>query len=121
MKGHAVLLVDDDEMVVKLLESTFAKSTYRVLTANNGPQALALMEHQSVSLIISDNKMPEMSGIEVFSEVRRRWPDCGRVLLTGYAEVEDTISAINDGWVHRFITKPWAPDQLLQTVDEMVG
>src|SRR5437016_9260938 len=101
MKKHTILIVDDEPMVIRLLEMTFSTDPYQVLTASSGPAALSLLESQSVSLIISDNQMPEMTGIELLSQVGRRWPQSVRILLTGFADAEVTMSAINEGRVHR--------------------
>jgi len=120
MKEHTILLVDDEPKVLRLEARIFAGSGYHILTATNGPEALALMESQPVSLIISDHKMPGMTGVELLSEARRRGYDCARILLTGYADVEATLAAINEGWVHRFLTKPFDDEQLLRTVEEVL-
>ena len=118
MKKHTILLVDDEPMVIRLLEMTFADQDYGLLTASSGAEALTLLASHEVSLVLSDNKMAEMTGIELLREVSERWPDCARLLLTGFAEAEIVMAAINDGRVHRFITKPWDPDQLLRVVKE---
>jgi response regulator RpfG family c-di-GMP phosphodiesterase len=120
MKNHTLLFVDDEEKVLKLLDLTFSDRGCQILTASDGPQALELLEQQTVSLVLSDNEMPGLTGVELLSEVRRRWPDCARVLLTGFADIEVTMAAINQGWVHRFITKPWDEAHLTRTVDELI-
>jgi PAS domain S-box-containing protein len=120
MKRHTILLVDDEELMLRLLEVTFSEGNYRVLTASSGPQALALLEQEPVSLILSDNLMPGMNGVELLSQVRRRWPECGRILMTGFANLEVVLASINEGQVHRFLAKPLHPDQLLRTVEEMI-
>jgi len=118
MERHRLLFVDDEEIVLRLLEGTFSESSYEIQIASSGPEALLLLESQPCSLVISDNKMPGMSGIELLSEVRRRWPDSRRLLLTGYADLEVATAAINEGGVHRFLTKPWNYEQLLRAVEE---
>lgn len=116
----SILVVDDEELVRGALSATFARRGYEVLTASDGTQALALLAEQPVSLILSDQRMPGMSGIELFSALRQRWPDCPRLLLTAHADVKIALDAINEGWVHRFITKPWSTTHLLQTVEEVI-
>ncbi len=119
MKKRTILVVDDEPMILRLLETTFPASSYEVLTASSGAEALAWLERQAVSLVISDHKMPEMTGVELFQQVRQRWPACARLLLTGAAETAEIMAAINEGWVHHLIVKPWDQDQLLRTVSEL--
>jgi len=118
---HTILLVDDEEMVLGLLKRAFSDSPYRILTAGTGAQAIELLEAHPVSLIITDHKMPGMTGVELLSEARRRWPDRARLLITGYADVEAIQGAINEGRVHHFMTKPFDVERLRQTVDEIIG
>ncbi len=120
MNNHILLVVDDEEPIRRLLELTFSERPYRVLTASDGPTALRLLESHPVALVISDNRMPGMSGVELLREVYHRWPDCGRVLLTGFANLQSSTAAINEGQVHRFLTKPWEQEQLLKAADELI-
>jgi response regulator RpfG family c-di-GMP phosphodiesterase len=120
MNNHILLVVDDEEPIRRLLELTFSERPYRVLTASDGPTALRLLESHPVALVISDNRMPGMSGVELLREVYHRWPDCGRVLLTGFADLQSSTAAINEGQVHRFLTKPWEHEQLLKAADELI-
>lgn len=107
-----LLLVDDEENILRSLRRVLRSEPYTLLTASSGEQALSLMEAQHVSLVISDARMPGMDGATLLAEIQQRWPDCLRILLTGYADVSTTIRAINEGQIYRYISKPWDDDEL---------
>ncbi|HSV69375.1 MAG TPA: HD domain-containing phosphohydrolase [Methylibium sp.] len=111
-----LLCVDDEPNIVASLRRLFHGSGYRVLTAHGGEQALALMQAETVDLVISDMRMPGMDGAQLLEQVRARWPNATRLLLTGYADVQSTVAAINRGEVYRYIAKPWNDEELLHTV-----
>lgn len=111
-----VLLVDDEPSILSALRRLFRPHGYRVLLAESGAAALALLEHEPVDLVMSDMRMPEMDGAQLFERVRRRWPEVVRVLLTGYADIGSTIAAINRGEIHRYISKPWEDQDILLAV-----
>lgn len=115
---RTVLCVDDEPSILSALKRLFRPTGHRILTAESGAAALALLESESIDLIISDMRMPMMTGAELLSQVRTRWPDVTRLLLTGYADIDSTISAINDGQIHRYIAKPWKDSEILGTVAE---
>lgn len=123
-RAPEVILVDDEANVLSALRRMLRPTGYAVRTASSGQEALALLEESPADLIVSDMRMPGMSGAELLTEVRRRWPETLRLLLTGYAEVSSAISAINDGGIHRYISKPWNDDELLAAIRqglELVG
>lgn len=93
---------------------------YRVLTATSGPEALSILRTQTVDVLITDQRMPEMTGIELVSASRAEGIDVTTLLLTGYTDPEDIIAAINQGQVYRYITKPWEVNDLLITVRNAV-
>jgi len=113
-----ILCVDDEPNILSALKRLFRTTGHRVLTADGGTQALALLETQAVNLVISDMRMPMMDGAELLHQVYARWPDTARVLLTGYADMSSTIAAINEGRIHRYITKPWNEGELLAVVKD---
>ncbi|MGH7290971.1 MAG: response regulator, partial [Myxococcota bacterium] len=115
---RTVLCVDDEPSILSAMKRLFRSSGHRVLTAESGAAALALLETETVDLIISDMRMPMMTGAELLSQVRTRWPEITRLLLTGYADIDSTISAINEGQIHRYIAKPWKDSEILGTVAE---
>lgn len=112
----AVLCVDDEQNIVSSLRRIFRQHSFRVLTATSGAEALGLLEREPVDVVISDMRMPEMDGAQFLEQVRNRWPDTVRLLLTGYADMESTIGAINRGEIYRYIAKPWDDDDVVTTV-----
>lgn len=111
-----ILCVDDEPNILSSLRRQFRKENYRVLCAGSGADGVALLERETVDIVISDMRMPKMDGTEFLECVRRRWPATLRLLLTGQADVESTIGAINRGEIYRYITKPWNEDALLLVV-----
>lgn len=117
---HSILCVDDEIDNVEALERLFRKK-YSVLKATSGKQALALLdEHPEVALIISDQRMPEMTGVEFLEKSIATHPYTTRILLTGYTDIESVIAAINSGQIYRYVTKPWDPTDLLTAVDRAI-
>jgi len=108
-----ILLVDDEEMVLTSIRSFLAIETdYQVLAYTSPRQALAELDHQPIDLVISDYLMPEMDGIAFLAKVKERYPQAPRILLTGYADKENAIKAINDVGLYQYIEKPWNNDDL---------
>lgn len=101
-----LLFVDDEERILRSLDMAF-RHRYRVLTANDGQAALSLLEREKVDVIISDQKMPRMTGVEFLREARQLRPDAIRILLTGYSELSGVVGSINEGEIFRYIQKPW--------------
>ena len=111
-----VLCVDDEPSILSALRRLLRPSGYRVLLAESGAAALALMATEQVDLVISDMRRPEMDGAQFLEQVRSREPQAIRILLTGYADIASTIAAINRGEIHRYIAKPWDDQDLLLAV-----
>jgi DNA-binding NtrC family response regulator len=107
----AVLYVDDEVQNLDAFRRSFDEEV-EVLTAQSGPEALALLERASVGLVFADQKMEPMTGIELLAEVERRWPAVSRVLLTAYSDRELLLAAIRRGRVHDYVLKPWDHDDL---------
>lgn len=112
-----ILFVDDEIRIVKLLKMMF-RSKYDVYTAVSGAEALALLKNNPVDIVVSDQRMPGMLGIELLAEVRKTWPNTIRLLLTGYTDLVAIIGAVNEGEVYRFLNKPWNHDELKVVIDE---
>jgi adenylate cyclase len=111
-----LLVVDDEPDNLDLLYRTFHRE-YKVLRADNGPAALEILAHEGdVAVIISDQRMPLMSGTEFLSLTATQYPDIIRIILTGYTDVEDLVEAINAGKVFKYVTKPWNADELKAVV-----
>ena len=107
-----ILVVDDEPDNLDLLYRTFYRD-YKVLRANSGPAALDLLAQEGdISVIISDQRMPMMSGTEFLSLTATQYPDIIRIILTGYTDVEDLVDAINAGKVFKYVTKPWESEEL---------
>ncbi len=113
---HTILCVDDESDNVDALERLFRKK-YRVLKATSGKQALQLLKKEKVALIISDQRMPEMTGVDFLEESIKSNPESVRILLTGFTDIESVIAAINSGQIYRYVTKPWDPRDLMTAVD----
>ncbi|QPF75929.1 response regulator [Roseateles sp. DAIF2] len=113
-----ILFVDDEPSILSALRRLFRPEGYRVLLAESATAALALLETEPVDLVVSDMRMPVMDGAQFLEQVRRRWPELVRILLTGYADIGATIAAINRGEIHRYIAKPWEDQDLLLVVRE---
>jgi len=113
-----LLLVDDEPNILAALKRQFLQLGYKVLTAESGAEALALLEKETVDLLISDMRMPQMTGADVLEQVRSKWPDVVRILLTGYSDLTSTIAAINRGEIYRYISKPWNDDEIVLVVQD---
>jgi two-component system response regulator HupR/HoxA len=114
-KQYELLLVDDELANLQKLQRTFL-GQYGVHLAKSGEEALAILKETSIDVIITDQKMPNMTGIEFLELSQKISPDLVRIILTGFTEVDVLISAINNGKVHKYITKPWEPDSLRMAV-----
>ena len=115
---RTLLLVDDEENITSALVRLLRRDGYRILCANSGEAGLALLAQNKVGVIISDQRMPEMSGVEFLSKVREAFPDTVRIVLSGYTELNSVIDAINRGAVYKFLTKPWDDELLRANVEE---
>jgi DNA-binding NtrC family response regulator len=113
--SHKILIVDDESANLRALERIF-RNGHSVLTARSGAEALAILEQHDVALLISDQRMPGMTGIELVQKTVQLRPHMVRILLTGYTDVGTLIEAINCGHVYKYVTKPWNNDELLLTV-----
>jgi response regulator RpfG family c-di-GMP phosphodiesterase len=107
-----LLLVDDEENILNSLRRILRREPYSLLTATGGEEALAAMAQHQVDLVISDARMPGMDGASLLARIQQQWPDCIRIMLTGYADVGTTVKAINEGKIYRYISKPWDDDEL---------
>ncbi len=116
---HTILCVDDEADNVDALERLL-RTKYKVLKATSGQDALKVLDQNRVTLIISDQRMPKMTGVEFLSRSLKTHPDAIRILLTGYADIEVVIEAINSGQIYRYVNKPWDPVDLVNTVDKAV-
>ena len=110
-----ILFVDDEERIVNLLKIMF-RSTYEVFTATSGQEALQIAAAHQIHVVVSDQRMPEMLGIELLSKLRELTPNTMRILLTGYSDLAAIVGCVNDGEVFRFISKPWNQEDIKATL-----
>ncbi len=105
------LVVDDEPDILDAIHRLFRRQ-YRVLTAKTVDEAWELLETEPIQVVMTDQRMPRTTGVEFLSELRERYPDIVRVLLTGYSNIDNVVDAINEGHVYRYISKPWNPSEL---------
>ena len=121
MTQNTILIVDDDkENILKTLERLMENEGYKIFLAENGLNGLEIIKREDIHLVISDHRMPNMDGTKFLQEVKKILPDTIRIMLTGHADLEVAIKAINEGEVYRFITKPWNNVELLSTIKQGV-
>ena len=113
---QTILFVDDELNILKALQRLMRSEPCKVLVASRGPEALALLEANPAQVVVTDQRMPEMSGVELLAAIRERHPDIIRMMLTGYTEINVAVEAINRGEIYRLITKPWNDDELKTTI-----
>ena len=114
---YKILFVDDEPNVLKSMRRIFRQENYDLFTAESGEAALAILEkEQPLHVVISDHRMPRMTGTELLKQIKSRYPKTIRIMLTGYADTDAVMGAVNDGAVYKFITKPWNDDDLRLTV-----
>ena len=113
----AILFVDDEARVGRLLKMMF-RGDYDVHVALGARDAIAILETTPIDVIVSDQRMPEINGVQLLTQVRTRWPDTVRLLLTGYSDLVSIIASINEGEVHRFLNKPWDQHELRDAISE---
>ncbi len=110
-RRYGILVVDDEDAILESIELTLG-AEYRVFTASSAQQGLSILDREEIALVISDQVMPGMSGVEFFERVIERNPRAIRILLTGYSDMPSLVRAINEGRIYRYIAKPWEPDEL---------
>jgi YesN/AraC family two-component response regulator len=116
MDQYTILLVDDEPNILKALKRLFRKDHVRILTASNGQEALEIIKRESIQVLITDNVMPEMTGIELIKKVKERAPDIIRIVLSGQSDLQAVLTAVNEGEAFRFVLKPWNDIELRATV-----
>jgi response regulator receiver modulated metal dependent phosphohydrolase len=107
-----LLFVDDEPNVLKALRRLFRGAEYQVYMAEGGADGLEILAQHPIDLIISDMRMPQMDGAEFLTRAAERWPNIVRILLTGYADIESTIAAVNKGKIYSYCSKPWEDNEL---------
>ncbi|MEM6803720.1 MAG: adenylate/guanylate cyclase domain-containing protein [Bacteroidota bacterium] len=115
-RRFSILFVDDEEHNLFAFKAAFRRE-YDINTARNGKEAIDFLRSQEVQLVITDQRMPEMTGVELLDRIRKEFPEPIRMILTGYSDVEAVINAINAGGVYRYITKPWDKDEVRMNIE----
>ncbi len=113
-----LLLVDDEPNVLNALQRLLRQNDYKIIVANSGAEGLQVLEAHKVNVIISDQRMPNMTGVEFLSKVHKQWPDTVRIVLSGYADFSAVTDAINNGAIYKFFTKPWDDEQMRANINE---
>lgn len=113
---RVLLLVDDEPNIINALKRTFRREGYVILTAGSGAEGLQILAEHDVHVILSDQRMPEMTGVEFLRNVKNLYPKTIRIALSGYTDLESITSAINEGAIYKFLTKPWDDEQLRDNV-----
>ena len=122
MQKKTVLFVDDEEKILRSLKRVFMDESFDRLYANSGQQALELLARHKVHVIVTDMRMPEMSGLDLLRIVKEKYPRIVRLVLSGYTQVTTLLTAINQGKIYKYITKPWeTEDELKSAVYEAIG
>lgn len=116
--GRTLLLVDDEPNILTSLSRLLRREGFQILTATSPAEAFEHLAKHSVQVILSDQRMPEMSGTEFFSRVRQLYPETIRIVLTGYTDLDSVTGAINRGAIYKFLTKPWDDDHLREEIRE---
>lgn len=119
MTGRSLLLVDDEENILSALTRLLRREGYQIFRATSGMAGLELLEqHEGIGVIVSDQRMPELTGVEFLRKVKELYPDTVRIVLSGYTDLNSVTDAINQGEVYKFLTKPWDDALLRKNIDE---
>ena len=118
MEERKLLLVDDEENILRALTRLLRRDDYTIIPASSGPEALKLMAEHSFGVIVTDQRMPGMVGVEFLEQAKVLQPNSVRIMLSGYTELQSVTDAINRGSIFRFLTKPWDDELLRQNIRE---
>jgi response regulator RpfG family c-di-GMP phosphodiesterase len=117
---HCLLIVDDEPNVCESVHDLLRRE-FRVLKAHSAEEGCRLLQQEEVHIVMSDQRMPKISGVELLTKLKTRYPHAVRMLFTGFADLESVIAAINQGHIFQFIRKPWQPEELLVAVRQAAG
>jgi len=118
---RTLLLVDDEPNIVSALRRLFRRDGHKLLSANSGDEGLRVLAEHRVDIILSDQRMPGMTGVEFLRTAKSLYPDTIRIVLSGYTELQSVTDAINEGAVYRFLTKPWDDDALRDQINQAIA
>ncbi|MHB0961252.1 MAG: response regulator [Pirellulaceae bacterium] len=114
---HPVLLVDDEPEILFSLKGLLRRE-FELYTAEDGNEAMRILHDHPIHVIMTDQRMPQMTGVELMGRVKTEYPDAIRIIFTGYADIKAVIDAINRGALYRYVTKPWDPDELIELLHD---
>ena len=117
---NRILIIDDEQIVLVALSETLKREGYQIVALANPLEGIALLQQQSFSVILTDQQMPQLTGLEFLAHAKQRQPDATRILITAVLSLSVAIDAINKGEIYRFIVKPWLREELLVTVKNAV-
>lgn len=117
---HSVLFVDDDNFILMALRKAIVEEDYVPYFTTNAKDALAIMEKTNISVIVTDLQMPTMNGIDLLKIVKKKYPDMQKIVLSGFTQLDQVLDSINDGDINKYMTKPWAVEDLLRTIREAI-
>jgi response regulator RpfG family c-di-GMP phosphodiesterase len=112
---HCLLIVDDEPNVCDSVHDLLRRE-FRVLKAHSAREGCRIMQEEEVHIVMSDQRMPQITGVELLTKVKVRFPQAIRMLFTGFADLDSIIAAINQGHIYQFLKKPWEPEELLAAV-----
>ena len=115
---RTVLFVDDEENILHALKRSLRNSEFSCMFSGNGREALELIAKNDIQVIVTDEQMPEMGGIELLQQVKELHPDIIRIILSGYTDSDRLIRSINEGEIYRFISKPWEENELVDVIKD---
>jgi len=116
MEKSKLLLVDDEPNLTSALVRSLDRKQFEIFTADSAQQGLMILAGNEIDVVVSDERMPGMTGSQFLSEVRKKWPNTIRMILSGQADLEAAVRAINEGEVYRFLLKPCHPQELQMTI-----
>ena len=116
-KDRNLLIIDDELEITKALTRQFKKK-YTVFSATSAEEGLNIMERENIQVVMSDQRMPGMTGVDFFSKIKDLYPDAIRLLLSGYSDLNAVIKAINEGEIFRYVAKPWNPAELEKIISD---
>lgn len=117
MSKHPILLVDDEPEILFSLRGLLRRE-FDLHTAQSGAEALEILRQHPIHLIMTDQRMPQMTGVELLRRARGEFPEAIRLVFTGYADIKAVVDAINEGQIYRYLTKPWDPDELVAVLHQ---
>ena len=115
-----ILYVDDDEANLSSFKHIFS-DVYDILLANSATEALQLMRHTPVRLVLTDQRMPAMTGVELLQRIATEFPQVIRMLITGFSDIDVVIDAVNQGHIYYYFSKPWDDDLMKQVIDNSLA